>query len=667
MINTALIGGLQIFSLLLLYESIQRKKIPFVLFSITVIILSQVALLPQPEKHWAYDFGIFLGCLLLSGFLLTDVFPVPKSAFFWWLAGVFVVLDTLLVLYQPTMLWMHHTFWVIGALLLLDGMLLALGWGHPFQRKHLLFYLAAFCLAAMGVLISFFSNKHDGFLVFWHLASFSLYMALRHEPDRIPDELLDVLPSAWVIVNSQGKILRANQHACQILNVPWRQITGQSIGMYLPDWHRLLDTEVYTEYEIQNLQNLEQKRILQVYRLTDSNLLLQILEGKPAEKTILAHQQKRRLYFERLFILSDLLRDSDSIERYLEAVLAQLCAWYNAKSGVVYLNQNLVDEFLPSALVLIASFPTPGENFPASLPEMDGELSALLQHSNAFFISQETLKTFGFARVNQQENVLLLPLVKGQQRMGGIFLFFQEEISPETLVFLEQMSARIAQLLLWNQQQQRWGALRERQRLMENLHDGVMQHFYAAALYTDSIAAAVQSGNQAAIPDLLKKLQDALRQSVRDIRLILYELDKRQIEKMGLQKAIMRRLEKVELAISGMAVMADLDESIAIPPKCEKALYYIAMEALNNALRHAQASRLMIRLYRGKSAIILRVRDNGRGFRDIRKGLGFYTMQERARLLGGNLWIYSTPGKGTTLIAAMPLACNKEAPARRQT
>src|SRR6185436_5940515 len=93
--------------------------------------------------------------------------------------------------------------------------------------------------------------------------------------------------------------------------------------------------------------------------------------------------------------------------------------------------------------------------------------------------------------------------------------------------------------------------------------------------------------------------------------------------------------------------------SVPLPPAVEVGLYRIAQEALQNALRHAAASRILIRLEASPEKVRLTIEDDGGGFVIGEAGgrFGLVGMQERARLLGGRFQIESSSGAGTRVTA----------------
>jgi signal transduction histidine kinase len=137
------------------------------------------------------------------------------------------------------------------------------------------------------------------------------------------------------------------------------------------------------------------------------------------------------------------------------------------------------------------------------------------------------------------------------------------------------------------------------------------------------------------------------------MRLLLFELRPPQLDEGGLGAALRARLQAVE-ARAGLAIEVRLDDALCLPASVEQELYRIGVEALNNVLKHAQASRVAVTLAARGGRVRLEVRDDGAGF-DPRKqnaagGLGLAGMRERAARLGATLRVHSAPGAGTRVV-----------------
>jgi signal transduction histidine kinase len=145
------------------------------------------------------------------------------------------------------------------------------------------------------------------------------------------------------------------------------------------------------------------------------------------------------------------------------------------------------------------------------------------------------------------------------------------------------------------------------------------------------------------------------------MRLLVYELRPPALEDTGLVRALQHRLEMVE-GRSGVQsyLQVEPDGEVELPEAMEEQLYRIAQEALNNALKHSNASSVTVRLSatpsaanRGGRDLRLEVSDDGAGFDPLavvdKGGLGLTSIRERVEGLGGTLSIFSPAGKGTAL------------------
>jgi signal transduction histidine kinase len=112
--------------------------------------------------------------------------------------------------------------------------------------------------------------------------------------------------------------------------------------------------------------------------------------------------------------------------------------------------------------------------------------------------------------------------------------------------------------------------------------------------------------------------------------------------------------------IGGIEVTLEADEipRDALTPEAELALYRIVQEALSNVIRHAQARTAAVRVRRQEGSLVVTVDDDGQGFDAAQAvaGLGLFGMNERAGYLGGRVEVESEPGRGTRVLAEVPLA-----------
>ena len=151
----------------------------------------------------------------------------------------------------------------------------------------------------------------------------------------------------------------------------------------------------------------------------------------------------------------------------------------------------------------------------------------------------------------------------------------------------------------------------------------------------------------------MERLQESARQSLKETRLLLYEMQAEGPERsVNLIQDLEKRLATVENR-AGIRSQVILEGSLEFCPEewCEN-LFWITIESLNNALKHAQARSMQIVLRCYPDQVELEVRDNGKGFDSCKThigGMGLGNMRARAEELGGTLTIESKPGEGTKI------------------
>jgi PAS domain S-box-containing protein len=202
-------------------------------------------------------------------------------------------------------------------------------------------------------------------------------------------------------------------------------------------------------------------------------------------------------------------------------------------------------------------------------------------------------------------------------------------------------------------QQRELARVEERQRMARDLHDSVNQSIHSMVLFSETLAATLAKNNLERAGHIMERLQESARQSLKETRLMLYEL---QAEDPGrsvnLVQDLEDRLARVErrAGVKTRFIQEGLLEHC--PQEWHENLFWIAVEALNNALKHAQAREVQVVLRFSPECIELEVSDNGIGFDPAQVstgGLGLENLQARADIIGGILSIESEPGQGTTV------------------
>jgi signal transduction histidine kinase len=207
------------------------------------------------------------------------------------------------------------------------------------------------------------------------------------------------------------------------------------------------------------------------------------------------------------------------------------------------------------------------------------------------------------------------------------------------------------------EQAQRLAVVEERQRLARELHDSVTQALYGVTLYAEATARQLASGQIHLAAEHLRELRDTAQEALREMRLLIFELRPSILETDGLVTALRTRLESVEER-AGLGTQFQMVGETSLLPEIEEGLYRIAQEALNNALKHANAHNVSVRLDRGDHTVVLEIVDDGIGFDTDAAvesgGLGLNGMEERTSQMGGTLVVNSRPGEGTSVRVEVP-------------
>ena len=192
----------------------------------------------------------------------------------------------------------------------------------------------------------------------------------------------------------------------------------------------------------------------------------------------------------------------------------------------------------------------------------------------------------------------------------------------------------------------------ERQRLARDLHDSVTQTLYSTSLFADATHLALSTGSTDSAREHLDEVRDLLWQAMLEMRMLLFELRPPLLEEIGLAGALQTRLESVEARV-GLPIDFVVEGERQLPSTVEAELYRVALEALNNIVKHAHTNRASVHLTLDEERCRLVIRDDGTGFDpdDASQGggQGLRSMQERVAQIGGRLDLETAPGQGTTI------------------
>ncbi|MFN8489760.1 MAG: GAF domain-containing sensor histidine kinase [Caldilineaceae bacterium] len=291
---------------------------------------------------------------------------------------------------------------------------------------------------------------------------------------------------------------------------------------------------------------------------------------------------------------------------------------------------------------------------------------------------------------DQRPALALIPLMARGRRIGLVILSYPavHEWSEADLHAYQITAAQLAtaidsrqQISLLAQHNQQLAVWEERRRLARELHDSVTQLIFSMTLIAQSIGPAWRR-NPSEGEQRVQRLLELSQATLAEMRALLVELRPTElgppmpyvpplflVQQQGLLQALRQHI--ASLARDGLPIELTASDYHRLPVNQEETLFRIAQEALNNAVKHAQASQVNIRLTTQQGATKLTIQDNGIGFvlngQPIQPvapiapqtappvgGLGLQTMRERAELLGGKFQVTTAPGQGTQVVVVLP-------------
>jgi signal transduction histidine kinase len=305
------------------------------------------------------------------------------------------------------------------------------------------------------------------------------------------------------------------------------------------------------------------------------------------------------------------------------------------------------------------------------LPERHGLLGAVLESAESYRTPnvQRDPRFRGWwpSGHPSMQSFLGVPIVAAGEVIGAFYLTEKEgatDFSAEDQELIELLAAHAA-IALTNarlyEQSRELSILDERNRLALELHDVLTQKLFALVLASESATALLETDRDG-LRDQLERLRDLARDVLEELRYVILELRPPELERDGLAVTLRKHVEVLRRLQDGaLELVLELEGEPPRDPDRDRELLRIAQEALHNALRHAGASRVVLRLAAGDGRVVLEVRDDGCGFDPAApavrgRRLGLTSMEQRAQRVGGRLAIDSADGTGTTVRLEAPVA-----------
>jgi signal transduction histidine kinase len=188
-----------------------------------------------------------------------------------------------------------------------------------------------------------------------------------------------------------------------------------------------------------------------------------------------------------------------------------------------------------------------------------------------------------------------------------------------------------------------------RRRIERNLHDGVQQRLVTLSLRLGGVRDRVPDGLPA-IHDDLDQLADAVAETLHELRDLARGVHPAILVEAGLGSALQGLAQR-----SALPVRLHMHVDGRLPAESEATAYYVVSEAFANAVKHASASAVDIRVEAAEGTLTVQVSDDGVGGADVSRGSGLTGIRDRVEAVGGTVAVHSPSGSGTVLTACLPV------------
>jgi signal transduction histidine kinase len=303
----------------------------------------------------------------------------------------------------------------------------------------------------------------------------------------------------------------------------------------------------------------------------------------------------------------------------------------------------------------------------------EGRLRALVSHGDAAAdttalasVASASLAGHDLAIRDDSSSVLVgLPLETRDGALGAIALRVEAGWRPagRSRSLLRAVADQVGLALrsaVLSAEGRELAVLEERTRLAREIHDTLAQQLTGIVLQLEAAEALVERDEPRA-RGIVVGARDQARFALQEARRSVWNLRPQPLEATGLAGAValeaarFSRRSGIPVRVSSDAVPSDL----ALTPQAEVAVFRILQEALTNAERHSNARRVEITMEPSDGELVLTISDDGDGFSDSNGhsagSFGLIGMEERARLIGAELRLESTPGEGTRVEVRLPL------------
>ena len=477
-------------------------------------------------------------------------------------------------------------------------------------------------------------------------------------------QLYDRAPVGYLALDGKGCIMEVNLTGARKLRVAREQLVGSHLALFADGVANLtpllehlrkcrsLQERVVTRLDLKvpggavlpvqiaSAPERAEKGTLYFTTLTD-------LTEQAAAETALRHRDEalRRLNEElelRVHERTEALRKSEALKRGVFASIVAELVVLDSQGGILELSKAGI---APEDSALFA-VPSTAQNYleichRAAEEGHDGASQAAVGIAAVLGGNLQKFHTEYRRTVAEQEDRWFSLTVTPLAEAGGAVLL-HEEISERKN--LERQILEISE--------------KERRRIGQDLHDGLCQHLTGTALMAAALARSLSDGPEGGRASEIARF---IRTAVEETRHVARGLHPVEIDACGLSSALQEMVDEIARR---MPCEFECGEDVDVgDSEVAVNFYRIAQEAVANAIKHAEATRVLVSLQRSGNYLVLTVEDDGIGFQPLtesHKGMGFAIMRYRASTLGAKLDSVALPGGGVRVRCSLPLHLGRQ-------
>lgn len=197
----------------------------------------------------------------------------------------------------------------------------------------------------------------------------------------------------------------------------------------------------------------------------------------------------------------------------------------------------------------------------------------------------------------------------------------------------------------------------ERRKISREIHDGPAQMLANMLLRSEIVDRTFREGNMDDVRKEIGNMRKMIRTSLYEVRRIIYDLRPMALDDLGLVPTLKKYVANMAEYTGLQIEFISIGNEQRFDQKYEVAFFRLVQEAVQNSIKHAVATHIMVKLELSKNNLSMIIKDNGQGFDPAIKGensFGLIGMRERVDLLDGTLRINSMLGEGTAIFISVP-------------